>query len=310
MSYFVEDLLEKIKRRSFAPMSQSAFQDSDLIAVANEEMDLNLVATIVQEREDFFMTTENADLTENISYYSIPSRSIGNAIKALFYVDENDNVLKLEQIDSSRRGEFSGSTSIPCAFFFEGDEVVICPTPSVSVGSLKFSFAAKPNQLIATSSCAKITGISSNSTTASFAVNTDLTASLSVGDYVDFLSVISPFKLWAYRLPITQITSVLIEVDKSGVLDQAGVNIEPQINDYICPSGFSNIPQIPTAYHPVLAQLSVVTMLEGLGDLNKLQRAQVTSDKLEKNAKTLVRNRAESTPKKVSTRRGLVRYFR
>lgn len=310
MSYFVEDLLEKIKRRSFAPISQGTFQDAGLIAIANEELDLNLVANLVEEREDFFLTTEDTTISANISHYSIPSRAIGNTLKTLFYVDHGGLLSEMRLIDPSRRDEFPLTGNKPAAFYIEGDEVVLVPTPITTEGSLKFSFPAKPNQLVATSSCAKITGISSSPTTASFSVNTDLTASLIVGSYVDFLSVVSPFKLWAYRLPITQITSNLIEVAIDGVLDDAGVNVEPQIDDYICPSGFSNIPQIPTAYHPVLAQMSVVTMLEGLGDLNKLARAQATLQKLEANAKSLIKNRVETSPKKVSSRGSLMRYFR
>ncbi len=309
MSYFVEDLLEKIKRRSFAPISQGTYQDSGLIAIANEELDLNLVANLVEEREDFFLTTEDTEISANISHYSIPSRAIGNTLKTLFYVNQDGKMSEMRLIDPSRRDEFPLTGPLPSAFYFEGDEIVLVPTPNVTEGALRFSFPAKPNQLIATSSCAKITSISTSPTTASFSVNTDLTASLSVGSYVDFLSVVSPFKLWAYRLPITQITSTQIDVDISGVLDDAGVNVEPQVDDYICPSGFSNIPQIPTAYHPVLAQMSVLTILEGLGDLNKLARAQATLEKLEKNAKSLIKNRVETTPKKASGRNSLVKYF-
>jgi len=310
MSYFVEDLLEKIKSRSFAPISQSTFQDQNLIDIANEELDLNLVANLVGEREDFFLTTEDAAIAANISHYAIPSRAIGNALKCLFYVDTTGNIQEVTFIDPSRRGEYDLTGSQPRAFFIEGDEIVLVPTPSVAVGTIRFLFPAKPNQLILTTSCAKITAVSSNVTTASFTVNTDLSADLAVGDYVDFLSVTSPFKLWAYRLPITQITSSIIEVATAGVLDDAGSNVLPQVDDYICPSGFANIPQIPTAYHPVLAQMSVVTMLESLGDLNKLARAENTLAKLELNAKKLIRNRVEATPKKVSTRSSLVRYFR
>jgi len=310
MSYFVEDLLESIKRDSFAPISQSTFVDSSLIAVANQALDLNIVADLVAVREDFFLTTESTPIVINTNHYPIPSRSIGNTIKTLFYVDSNGFESPLNYIDPSRRSEFEQRAVAPQAFYFEGDEVVIVPTPSISVGSLLFQFPAKPNQLIATSSCAKITSIVNNNPTASFSVDTDLTAILSVGSYVDFLSVTSPFKLWSYRAQITQITSNLIEVSLASVLDPSGLNIRPQKNDYICPTGFANIPQIPTAYFPVLSQMVVVKVLESLGDSNKKASALDTLKTLESKATTLVKNRVEASPKKVSTRRSLVRYFR
>lgn len=310
MGYFVEDLVESVKRRSFAPISQSTFDDSGLIALANEELDLGLVADLVTIREDFFLTVESTPIIANTNYYPVPSRSIGNTLKTLFYVDAAGNEKLLNYIDPSRRSEYPLTGSAPSAFYLEGDSVVVVPKPTASTGSLLFQFPSKPNQLIATTSCAKITAIVNNTPTASFTVNTDLTTSLIVGQYIDIISVVSPFKLWAYRARITQITSTLIEVSLAGVLDQAGLNIAPSVGDYICPSGFANIPQIPTSYFPVLAQLVVVRILESLGDANKQLNATNTLRTLEAKAIKLVQNRVEASPKKVSTRRSLVRYFR
>lgn len=311
MAYLVENLLESIKQRSFAPISQSTFQDSNLISLANEELDLNLVADLVAAREDFFLTNESTSIRESVSHYSIPSRAIGNALKTLFYVYSADSrPQELTLIDPSRRGEYAATSSSPEAYYFEGDEVVLVPMPNSATGSLLFSFAAKPNQLIATSSCAKISTKTQNVSTMTFGVDTDLTASLAVGSYVDILSAVSPFKLWTYRAAIVSIASSTIELSLTDVLDMAGAVVEPQVGDYICPTGYANIPQIPIAYHVVLAQSVVVRMLEGLGDLNKQTKAEQTLQKLEQKALSLIQNRVETTPKKISTRGKLVRYFR
>lgn len=311
MGYLTENLLESIKQRSFAPISQSTFQDQNLISLVNEELELNLVANLVGAREDFFLTTESASIRANVAHYGIPSRAIGNALKTLFFVESaSSRPRELTLIDPSRRGEYGASAQNPQAYYFEGDEVVLVPTPMDTYGSLLFSFAAKPNKLIATSSCTKITSITQGSSTVTFLVDTDLTASLNVGQFVDVLSTVAPFKLWSYRIPILSIAANSIELNLADVQDPGGTIIEPQVDDFICPTGYANIPQIPTAYHVVLAQMVAVRMLEGLGDINKQTKAEQTLQKLEAKALSLIQNRVEATPKKISTRGKLVRYFR
>lgn len=308
MAYFTEDLIVSIKNRSLAPISQNTFSDSDLLLLAYEEMELKLLSDLVKAREDFFLTSELVSIQSGNARYSVPSRAIGESIKALFYL-ESGIERKLQKIDISESYKWYGQTGSPSVFAFEGSEVVIFPTPSNSAGQLDFKFAAKPNKLVLSTYCGAITSVSNDTTNASFVVNTDLTASLSVGAYVDFISVRSPFKTYVYRLPILQITSNQIDVSLSGVVNGAGT-IKPQVGDYICPSESSNIPQIPTAFHPVLAQMTAVRLLESLGDAKKLAAARATQEQMRTEALSLVRNRVESLPEKIRPKKNLNAYFR
>lgn len=310
MSYFVEDLVESIKTRSLAPIAQTTFDDAKLIEMANEELQLKLVSDLVTVREDFFLTNESASLIASVENYAIPSRSIGNTMKQLFYVDSSGTIkMPIPRVDSERAQFYSQTGNQPEKHYILGDEVILLPTPSISSGTLQFVFPARPNELVATSSCAKITAKSSTASTASFTVNTDLTATLAVGSYVDFLSVSGPFKLWAYHAAITQITATQIDVAVADVNNVAGT-VEPLVNDYICPSGQANIPQIPIAFHPVLAQMVVVRLMESLGDINKLNAAKGTLAEMRNESLKLVKNRVANSPLKVTGRNQLGKYFR
>jgi hypothetical protein len=309
MGFLIEDLLESIKLRSFAPISQATLDDDDLISLSNEELSLNLTSDLVSVREDFFTTSEDTSIRANVSYYPIPSRAIGNALKKVFYVDSNSNLIALNLIDSSRRDEFALTAAQPQAYYFEGDEIVLCPKPTQALGSIRFVFPGKPNQLIATSSCAKITAISQGASTVTFTVNTDLTASLTTSSYVDIVSAKSPFKLWTYRALISSISSTTIELALTAVQDEAQASIEPQVGDYICPTGFTNIPQIPTEWHPVLSQMVNVRLMGSLGDLNKKASEQAELERLRENALKLVRNRVEASLKKISKKNSLITYL-
>lgn len=307
MSYFTEDLLESIKFRSMAPIGQSTFDDSALLSLAYEELELKLASDLITAREDFFLTSERASIFTGVSRYSVPSRAIGNAIKALFYIDQSSQAFTLKKIDVSEAYKFSNVTGTPIYFAMEGDEVTIYPTPNQSVGQIEFRFAAKPNKLVLSTDCTKITSISTSSV-ASFFVNTDLTASISVGSYVDFISTNSPFKIKSYKCAVLQITSSQIDVSLTSVQDGAGAVI-PAVGDYVCLSGTSNIPQIPTAFHSVLAQMTAVRLLESLGDINKLQAARGTLEQMRREALALVRNRVEASPDKIRPRRNLRAYL-
>ena len=306
MFFFTEDLLNSAKLRTLAPISQTTFQDADLILLANEELQLKLVSDIQSIREDFFLTSALINLQAGVDRYVIPNRAIGNALKAVFYVDTQGNVSSpINRIDVDKSYLFAGTNSIPSAFYFEGDEIVLAPKPSTSAGQIKVSFMQRPNQLVLTATCAKITGISSASGTTTFTVDTDLTASLSVGVNVDFLKAQSPFMLWANEVPITAITSTTIAVTQTNVNDQAG-NVRPTIGDYICPAKQCNIPQVPQEFHPMLAQMVALRLMESMGDMNKYQVGAATLAAARREAIKLIKNRVESSPDKVDSRGGIL----
>ena len=306
MSALIESLVASAKLRSFAPTSQNTFQTSDVISIANEEMSLKLVGDIFTLREDFFLTSKDVALTAGVDRVSIPKRAIGNTFKSLWYVDGTVRH-EITSANETDVASFSGSTGIPGKFHIEGDEVVLLPTPSSTTGYVRFRYYAKPNELVETSECAKITAVSSASGTTTFTVDTDLSGSLSVGSYVDFVSSKSPYLLWADEVAITAVSATQIQVATTGVDDGSGA-VEPQINDYICANGYSNIPMIPVEFHPVLAQMVAVRMLAGLGDLEKWQAAKAELKEMRDESTSLIKNRVETAPK-VLPGQGLLRIF-
>jgi hypothetical protein len=308
MAFLVEDLLTSAKMRSFAPISQSTFQDSDLLTIAYEELCLKLVSDIMSAREDFFLTTKLVPLVSGVSHYTIPKMAIGNALKVLIFQDSGGSETVLQHIDHEDRVTYAGMSGSPSRFYFEGDEVVICPAPAQSTGNLVFSYFRKPNQLVATTSAAKITAISSALGSTTFTVNTDLTSTLSVGSLVDFLSAQSPYLLWSDTVAITAITSTTIVVATADIVNAASV-VEPVVGDYICENGKANIAQIPDELYPVLCQMTAVRMLAGLGDLNKWNAAKAELAEMRKEALKLIKNRSEASPRRVRGN-GFVKAFR
>lgn len=306
MVFFTEDILSSIKARSFAPISQTTFQDSDLIILSNEELQLKLVSDIQTIREDFFLTSQTVPLVAGINGYYIPNRAVGNALRAVTWIDSNGNEsAPLNRVPVDRAYLFGSSNSVPTAFYIQADQIILLPKPSLSSGSIRIYFSQRPNQLVATTSCAKITAISTVSTTTTFTVDTDLTASLLIGANVDILRTQSPFMLWAQEVPITAITSTTIAVTAANISDVNAV-VLPTVGDYVCPAKMSNIPQVPQEFHPVLSQMGTCRVLASLGDLNKHTAAKAELMELRKEAIKLIKNRVESAPEKVDSRGSLL----
>lgn len=308
MQYNTEDLLSSIKLRSMMPISQATFQDADLIMLANEELQLKLVADIMGERENFFLTNESHSVYANMDTYTMPSRAIGNALKIVWFVDTQGNKRKLQLKDVDQIPDFIQASGGPDGYYIAGDQIVTLPMPNATGGSIRFDFFNRPNKIVATSACARINSSSTLSGVTTFTVNTDLTASLTTSSFVDIVSTTSPFLLWGYKLPVLAISSTSIQVSSSLISDQAGV-VEPIAGDYICATGTVNIPQVPQEFHPVLAQMVVCRVLHALGHRDKLQDAMAILKEDRENALKLIKNRVEATPMRINTRDGMVSAF-
>lgn len=303
MNYFAEDLITSIKKRGLVPQSEGTFQTDGFLNLATEEMNNFIAPKILEEREDYFNSPFDVNIVAGVSYYRIPERSISETLKVVFYVLPGQSPQKLDRIDVEDSVNYAGD--IPTAFYFMGDEIVLCPTPSRSEGVIRFIYPKSPSKMIQTISCGKITSITDNGATVTFGVDTDLTSMYSVSSLMDFVSSKGPFKNWAIDQAIVQITSNSIEFNKTDLLSEGGA-IEPKIGDYICPAGYSNIPQLPVSFQACLAHSVCVRLLESLGDINKLGAAIKSRDELLNQGLSSIRNRVENSPKKISGRNSLI----
>lgn len=306
MFFKTEDLVASAKRSEFFPISQGTFTDpDDLIAFANEEMQIKLVPMIVSEREDYFLSYADTSLSNLVNHYPITERAIGNALKDVFFLpnvvsspDVRYTLSKL-QVHDARSWSTTGVT--PGGFFMQGDEIVLVPTPSGLSGNerLRQYYLQRPNKLVPTSYCAKIVSSSISSSQIIFTVDTDISSSgtsglpQASGSKLDFLRGTSPFRLSEIDVVCQGITSTTITVNLSDVQNEAGTTV-PQAGDYICPAQTSCIPMLPSEFHSILAELICYRALKALGMTAKLQVCAQNIQDMVKGAMKLMSNRIES----------------
>jgi hypothetical protein len=188
--------------------------------------------------------------------------------------------------------------------YLEGPFIRLSPTPTAG-GSIEAWYYQRPNQLVATSKCAKITNVSSAGGTTTFTVDTNIQSEVVTGGLIDIVSGRSPFVGWAKDVVTTLVGASTIEVATADVVDEAST-VLPQIGDYISAAKTSNIPQMPQEFHPVLAQAVACRILSALGDQNKLQDAQQTRERMMQGCLALIANRIESSIRVINNKFGFV----
>lgn len=301
MGVLTEDIISAAKLSEFFPTSQSTFSDpDDLLIFANQEIKSKLVPWMMSCRQDYFGTSKFIPLRNGVNHYSTPERAIGNSIKDVFYVPNTTTPdsrypLPLLQMHEGFGTSLSGGR--PTGIRMQGDEIIIVPTPTGLSGleALWVPFYERPNQLVATSKCAKITAISSVGGTTTFTVDTDLTGALSAGSLLDFLSRKSPYRLWAKDVAITAITATTIAVLTPDVSDEGSL-VEPVLNDYICPAQTTCIPMFPDELHPIVSEMICWRAMKSLGAAAKLQTCAGAIGDMLKGAFKILSNRVEGEP--------------
>lgn len=298
MFYTVEDLVSDAKRSEFFPISQGTFADpDDFIALASDELQIKLAPTILSARQDFFLTTKQVALKSGLNHYALPERAMGNSFKALWFVPNSadlSNRVEIRKVQSHNFGSYPGTGGQPSAFYMQGDEVVLLPTPQNLSGTeiLLFDYFERPNKLVPTTQCAKITGVATALGVTTFTVDTDLTGSLPVGTPLDFVSHVSPFRLWAKDVPVTAITATTIAVSSALISDETGT-LEPVLSDYICLAQTTNTPMVPQEFRPILAEMLCYRVLKALGAMTHLQACAANIQDMTRNALHLISNRVE-----------------
>lgn len=301
LRFLTEDLVDSVKRRSLVPVSQTTFQDSDIIALANEELAITIVPDIQAVREDLFLTYKAYTTVANQTDYRTPERAIGSALKSIRYGADTNTMWELPRIPVNRNMDES-LTGLPVSFFLKGDYVSLRPIPTGS-GRLEMWYYMRPSELVPTTEVAKITAISDLGSTLSLTVDTDLTGVLSTITPADFVNTTSPAIYKALDVTPVSVASGTIVVNESDVTANGSVQIA--VGDSIALAKTINTPMIPQEFHPVLAQAAACRLLEALGDLNKLQAAMAKLGEMRSQAIKLISNRVETAVEYFNSQYGL-----
>lgn len=123
---------------------------------------------------------------------------------------------------------------------------------------------------------------------------------------VDFLQTSTGHRTYGYdiEIPVRSISGVTISFATDDIPDNF------LVGDYLCLANECIIPQIPSDLHNGLAERTCARILAAIGDQQGLQTIQQKIAEIDQRQGTLLDNRAEGSPQKVTARHSLLRYGR
>lgn len=290
-SFTTTALLSSIRRRAMLPGSSTeTFTDADLLAIATEELQTDILELWLSVREENAVREITQSITSGTASYNVPERAAAETLRQLQVLSGSDYVdlFRIEPEDVEDYG--SSTTGSPTHYYFRDNAVVLVPSPSAS-GTLKFVYHRRPSALVATSAVATISSIDSGRTviTTTATIPTTHVSGITV-DVVDekpgFRAIVQDYTTTATTSGTTiTVTTALPSSVAAG--------------DYVCLSGESPVPQVPPELHPLLAQRTAMKALEAMGDSHMVQAGQIYEQMRERAMKLM-------TPRSVGATRYLI----
>lgn len=272
------------------PATSEALADSDLLAMATEELQTYIMEVLTSAREEYRVFYTDVSVTAGTAQYIIPERASGDKVRDVLYLSGTSYV-PLPRVEPERV-ETSSTTGSVGGYYFEDNTLVLVPTPS-QAGTLRVKYLRRPSKLVATSAVATVQSI--DGTRRIITTVASIPSTFTTGIRVDAVDNNPGFR--------THSIDLLTTASTSGTTITVTTDIPTSVaaGDLICLAGESSIAQCPVELHPLLAQRTAVKALEALGD-PKMARADEVCERMRRDAVGLL------TPRSDGSARTLVNY--
>lgn len=301
-------LIAAIKRKGNIPSSQVTFQDEDFLALANEELQIGILPSVMQFHEEFLVYAVTVPIVANQASYNIPERAIGNKLRSIYYRDPGNNMREMVRILADDVAFFYNgiSNSIFTQYYLQNNSLILVNPFKQSTGTFLMAYYQRPNQLVVESRVAVVVSIDRNTGNIQLdksPIDDNRIALFSTSTPLDLLEAGGGHK----SLGIDVVPTGVNVGTKIITLDLADIPAELKAGDFIALSGECVVPQIPDELHTVLAQRVVARCLEALGDQAGLKAANMKIQEMDIKMGNIIDNRVESNPIKIMNKYSLLR---
>jgi hypothetical protein len=290
-------LVDSVRKRAMIPKDTSVFTDDNIVEILNEEIDTNILAKLMSVNEEHMVTFIDVALEDDKNNYTIPYRSVGNKLRDLAALDSAGDFYELSRISLEEVSDYRSPyvVSNDDVFYIEGDEVKLVDFSIRDYKTLRFYIYLRPSVLVPEDEVAVVTAID----TATGTVSLDkFPKNFSTNNVYDLVSKRTPNKILKFDIKRTASDANVKTITFSPSDMPEGL----AIGDYVCVAEQSPVPNIPTEWHPVLAQSAAVYILESLGDSEGLQNAYARLQKMEEAVMQITDDRVEGAPNKINAR--------
>lgn len=286
-AYTTSTLLTAIGRRAFIPVGQTTFENTDLLAIASENIRSEIVPIMMKIREEYFVYHTDYDVTANQQSYDIPARAVGMVVREIHYINSSGTITKLTRDEPEQLISTTKTASVPASFFLKNNQIWLTTIPDSTVGTLRVYFMLMPNELVEVTSAAVISNINTGTNVVTV---TSIPATWVTGNIFDFIRQDGAHECVAFDK-----TSTLVS---GSDITFASLPSTLRVGDYVALQGYSPLVQLPSEFRDLVAQSVACYILEKM----RLPGAQAERQLYEK-ALTSIRDmlvpRTQGSPRSV-----------
>ncbi len=288
--YATEQLIENIERRCSVPTSQLTLTDSDWAALANDELQGEVVPLVMAGREEYFV-----DFVDVLSPFDgiidFPEHAIGGKLRTVAYYQQTNPLIliNLPRIDLdvvAGRGFFNYQTL--AGFYIQGNKLCLYPNTSVPTNTtIRLYFYKRTLVLVPPAQYGQVISVDPMTDTV---ILSRTPSSWAIDTQINTVSQKPNFETTCALATITAVSNPSVILDTV-----AGISV----GDYMSEYGFAAIPQVPLEAHAYLAQLTAAKGLEALGDREGMKAALEKAETLKTSLQVMISGRVDGSPKKV-----------
>jgi hypothetical protein len=282
-----EDLVTYV--RELGSLPDGRFSPTEILSFANNEQ-LNVCKDIISVRQDFLVETATVAVTSVSNSFRIPPRALGGKVRDIVIQLNPGSFNTPGQYVAVPRIDISDRFANPVGYFYQGNSIVmwnVSPAISSPSAVVLVSYYARPGLLIPTGSALLVTTVDATN-----GAVTGSGATMVGNTTLDIIKGSPGFESLRYNE--TTYVPAGLTVGSIGQ-DIAGV----EVGDWVSPSGYSPVIQLPLEFHQVLAQRTIVKALDSIGDEAGFQRAQAKATEMQGAALELIAERDDGTPEKL-----------
>lgn len=297
MAVTVDKFLEGVKRLVTVPANQALMDDAALLEMGDTACKSFVVPLFLSLRQEYFVTSYNQAITQGVSAYPIPPRSIARTLRELKFV-ENTATRNLAQIaiEDLQLWPLDGTI---VGYYFKGDRIVLCGVPNSSTPILEIWYYLQPSKMVKVSEAARVQSVVGDTVTVD-----SVPPTFAAGISADFVQGISGNSILGMDCAITGVAGTQISFDV-GV-----VPLDLIAGDYITLAGETPVVQLPVEGIPFLETKTGSRILNAIGDFDGMGKLEELSMLQEKSLKIITEPRNVGESVKVVPRFGLLRQGR
>src|SRR5579859_6849624 len=157
-TYTTDDLVNNIKLITHIPPNNSTFDVTDIINLANRELQTPILKQILSTRGGYYKTYVDLPIDPS-GLYLIPSEAIGGALENVELI-QGPTIVPVNIIEEAEQFSTISPTSTSYGCFMKGNYVQILPTPNIGV--CRLWFAQRPSKLIPITLASQVISVSGN----------------------------------------------------------------------------------------------------------------------------------------------------